>query len=91
MDKWIDKWIKRKRERDPLQINGWVTSSRSRFMDMTDMPSLGDLGGTIPKGEPVGMALIPNRVGMDGPVMSPSRMPTFCSRLASPTARRAEI
>jgi hypothetical protein len=43
---------------------------------MTRIPER-DAGGSIPSALPKGKVRRPKNVGMDGPVMSASRMPTF--------------
>ena len=48
---------------------------RNRFIDMTSMPDLDDTG-KIPLSLPLGCSVMPNILGMLGPVMSASSIPT---------------
>src|SRR5450756_105785 len=73
----------------PRQMTGWLESSKSRFMEMILIP-VAVSGGTMPTIEDSGRTVRPNRRGMDGPVMSASRMPTFGPRGAARTAAMAD-
>ena len=57
----------------PRQMTGSVSLGSSRLMDMTLMPS-GVTAGSIPSSLPTICSCRPKAFGMDGPVMSASRM-----------------
>jgi len=59
----------------PRQMTGSVSSSSRRLMDMTSMP-VELTQGRRAFSEPTAFSRIPNAFGMEGPVMSASKMPT---------------
>ena len=71
----------------PRQTTGSESLSRSRFRLITSMPVL-VLTGRMPASVPMAFSLMPNALGMDGPVMSASRMPTFRPWRCASTASR---
>ena len=70
----------------PRQTTGSFGLSTSRFSDMTPMP-LWLRQGNIPSPSEVARSAIPNATGIDGPVISASRIAVFSPRLAAATAR----
>ncbi len=75
--------------RGPRHTTGFDVSSMKRVIDITLMPSMGDVGGTSPVGTPRGMPFTPSMDGMEGPVMSASRMAVLWPSRERPMARRA--
>jgi hypothetical protein len=59
----------------PRQTTASSSLGRSRLMDMIAIPDL-DWTGFSPASSPVGLSVMPNILGMLGPVMSASSMPT---------------
>ena len=70
----------------PRQMTGSVSSSSKRFIDITSMPVL-VIAGRIPISVPIALSVIPNIRGMEGPVISASRIavlyPLRCAVTAS--------
>ena len=71
----------------PRQTTGSESLSRSRFKLITSMPVL-VLTGRMPVSVPMAFSLMPNALGMDGPVMSASRMPALRPWRCASTASR---
>ncbi|KAF5043268.1 hypothetical protein DSECCO2_504040 [anaerobic digester metagenome] len=69
----------------PLQTTGSVSSSSNRFIDIISTPVL-LLHGRIPYPLPFAFSVMPKDFGIEGPVMSASKIPTLCPRLCIVTA-----
>ena len=71
----------------PLQTTGAASSSMRRFNDMTLIPFLVSTG-KIPSSLPFAFCLRPKAFGIEGPVISASRIATFLPFLLALTASR---
>ena len=69
----------------PRQTTGSVSLSMSRLTDITSMPVVEE-GGISPISLPVTLSLMPKALGIEGPVMSASRIAHLKSRRCMLTA-----
>ena len=69
----------------PRQTTGSVVSSKSALMEITLMPVL-ETTGVISSSVPVALLLMPNACGIDGPVISASKIATLYPSLCVATA-----
>ena len=83
----VQNWVTAPAMIGPRQATGSLSFGKSRFRLITSMPVVVRTG-KMPVSLPSAFCFRPNSRGMDGPVMSASRMPTFRPMRCMATASR---